>query len=92
MLGSGNVTPGTWHLLGDGELGTGGEGTCSGGVEDGGVWASSVSGDDVHGSGDGSTWADLSEGCSGLGHDSSHVSHCVGTSLCLSESVRGSSL
>jgi hypothetical protein len=50
LLGSSNVTLGTWDLLGDCELGTGGEGTGTSGVKDGSVWTSSVSGDDVHGS------------------------------------------
>ncbi len=46
----------------------------------------------MHCAGDGSTLADLSEGVTGQGHDLSHVSQCVGSSLGLSESVRGSSL
>jgi hypothetical protein len=87
LLGGGNVTVLAWDLLGDGELGTGREGTSAGGVENSGVWASSVSGDDVHGSGDGSTWADLSQGGSGLGHDRGHAGESVGASLGLSEAV-----
>ena len=61
LLGGGDITPGTWDLLGDGHLGTGGESSSSGRIADGGVWASSVSGDDVDSSGDGSSVGDLRE-------------------------------
>ncbi len=50
LLGGSDVALGTWDLLCDGHLVAGGEGTGSGGVDDGGVWASSVSCDDVDGS------------------------------------------
>jgi len=50
LLGRGDVASGAWDLLLDGHLCPGGEGTGSGGVDDGGVWASSVSGDDMDGS------------------------------------------
>jgi len=88
LLGCGNVTLGTWDLLGDGQLGTSAEGTGSSGVDDGGVRSSSVSGDDVDGSGDGATWGDLGEGAAGESHDLSHIGQGVGAGLGLSESVR----
>jgi hypothetical protein len=44
LLRGGNVALGSWHLLGDGCLCAGGEGTRSGGVNDGGVWSGDVSG------------------------------------------------
>ena len=50
LLRCGDVALGAWDLLGDGQLLAGGEGTGSGGVDDGGIWASSVSCDNVDGS------------------------------------------
>lgn len=93
LLGGGDVTLGAWHLSLNLEGLALGEGTGAGGVEDGRVWSSSVSGDDVNCTGEGAAgWGDLGEGVAGEGHDLSHISHGVGTSLGLSESIRGSSL
>lgn len=39
LLGGSDVTLGTWYLGGHLSLGSGGESTSSGGVNDGGVWA-----------------------------------------------------
>jgi hypothetical protein len=89
LLGCGDVTLGTWHLSSDLGLSTLREGTGSSGVDDGGVRASSVSGDDVDGSAEGSSIGDLRKGAAGLGHDGSHVSHGVGTSTGLSETIGG---
>lgn len=92
LLGGSNVTLGTRNLLSDSQLGAGGEGTGSGRVDDGSVWASSVGGDDVDGTGDGATWGDLREGAAGESHNLGHVSHSVGTGFGLSESVSCSGL
>jgi hypothetical protein len=89
LLGGGDVTPGTWDLLGDGHLGTGGESPSSGRIADGGIWAGSVSGDDVDSSRDGSSVGDLREGGAGLSHDGGHARESVGAGLGLSETVRG---
>lgn len=89
LLGGGDVAVFAWHLGGHLELLAGGESTGSGGVDDGGVWASSVSGDDVESSGDGATWGDLGNGAAGLSYNSGHAGESVGASLGLSESVRG---
>jgi hypothetical protein len=78
--------------LGDGQLCASAEGTGASWVEDSSVWASSISGDDVHSTRNAATWADLSQGGSGLSHDSRHAGQGVGASLGLSKSVRGSSL
>jgi hypothetical protein len=50
---------------------------------------SSICGDDVDGAGEGSTWGDLGKGGSGGSHDGGHVSHGVGSSLGLSETIGG---
>ena len=89
LLGSGDVAPGTRDLLGDGHLSTGGERTSSSRIADSGVWASSVTGDDVHSSGDGSSVGDLWKGGAGLSNDSGHAGKGIGASLSLSETVGG---
>ncbi len=78
--------------MGDGQLGAGGEGTGSCGVDDGGVWASSVSGDDVNCAGDGATAGDLGQGAARLCNDGAHAGESVGAGLGLSESVGGGGL
>lgn len=90
LLGCGDVALGAWNLLSDSELGTGGESTSSSWVEDGSVWASSVSGDDVHSGADAAAWGDLGDGAAGLCHDSGHAGEGVWAGLGLSKSVRGS--
>jgi hypothetical protein len=92
LLGGGDVAVLAWNLGGHLELLAGGESTSSGGVDDGGVWAGSVSGDDVKSAGDGATWGDLGNGAAGLSYNSGHAGEGVGASLGLSESVRGSGL
>lgn len=92
LLWCGDVALSTWDLLSDSELGAGGESTSSSWVEDGGVWASSVSGDDVHGGTDAAAWGDLGDGAAGLCHDSGHAGESVGAGLGLSKSVRCGSL
>jgi hypothetical protein len=89
LLGSGDVTFGSWDLLGDGHLGTGRESTSPSRIADGGVWASSVSGDDVDSSGDRTSIRNLRKGGAGLSHDSGHSGEGVGASLGLSETVSG---
>ena len=92
LLGGGNVTLGAGNLLSDGHLGTGGERSGSGRIADGGVWASSVSGDDVDSSGDRSSVRDLRKGGARLSHDGGHAGEGVGSSLSLSETISGSLL
>lgn len=79
LLWSGDVTLGTWDLGDDIGLSTGGECTSTCWVDDGGVWTSSICGDDVEGTGEGSTWGDLRKGGAGGGHDCGHVGGGVGT-------------
>jgi hypothetical protein len=62
LLWGSNITLGTWYLLGDDGLGSGGESTGSGGVNNGGVWASTICGNDVDGSGERSTLSALRKG------------------------------
>lgn len=69
MLGGGDVAVLAWDLLGDGCLCAGGEGAGAGWVDDRGVGAGAVSGDDVDGSAEASTWGDLWESGAGLSHD-----------------------
>jgi hypothetical protein len=78
--------------LGDGHLGAGGEGTGSCGVDDGGIWACSVSGDDVNCAGDGAAAGNLGQGAARLCHDGGHVGESVWAGLGLSESVGGGGL
>jgi len=50
LIGGSDIALGAWNLLADGHLSASGEGTGSCGVDDCGVWTSSVRGDDVDGS------------------------------------------
>lgn len=80
------LLPGT--MLRDGGFGAGGESPGSSGVDDGGVWAGAVSGDDVHSARDGAAaGGDLRKGGAGLGHDGAHAGEGVGACLGLSETV-----
>lgn len=87
LLGCGDVTPGTWYLSSNLGLGTLGKGTGTSWVDDGRVWSSSISGDDVDSSTELTSVGNLRKGGTGSSHDSSHVSHGVGTSLCLSKTI-----
>lgn len=87
LLGCRDVAPSTWDLLCDGGLNTLREGTGSGGVDDGGVWACSVGSDDVDCAGDGASVGDLRKSAAGLGHDGAHAGEGVGAGLSLSETV-----
>jgi hypothetical protein len=92
LLGGGDVAVLAWDLGGHLELLAGGESTSSGGVDDGGVWAGSVSGDNVESTGDGAPWGDLGNGAAGLSYNSGHAGEGVGASLGLSESIGGGGL
>jgi hypothetical protein len=92
LLGGSDVAVLAWDLSGHHELLAGGESTGSGGVDDGGVWAGSVSSDNVESTGDGATWGDLGNGAAGLSYNCGHAGEGVGSGLGLSESVRGGSL
>ena len=92
LLGGSDVALGTWHLLCDGHLGASGESSSSGGVADGGVWASSIGGDDVDSTRDGSSIRNLRKGGAGLSHDGGHAGEGVRASLGLSETIGGSLL
>lgn len=88
LLGCGDVTPSAWYLSSDLCFSTLRECTGSSWVDDGGVWSSSVSGDDVDGSAEfTSIAANLRKSFTRHGHDTLHVSHGVGTSLGLSETI-----
>lgn len=92
LLRSGDVAFGTWDLLGDGHLLAGGEGTGSGRVDYSGVWASSVSGDNMDCARDGSSTRDLRKSGSGLCDDCGHAGEGVWASLSLSETISGGCL
>lgn len=89
LVGGGDVAPGTWHLGGDLGFLALREGAGAGGINDGGVWASTVGGDDVDSSGEGSARGNLGQGGSRSCHDLGHVCEGVGASLGLPETVGG---
>jgi hypothetical protein len=89
LLGCSNVAPSTRNLLSDGHLSTSRERSSAGRIADSSVWASSVSSDDVDGSGDRSSVRDLRKSRAGLSHDGGHAGESVGTGLGLSETISG---